>query len=490
MAVPTVEAVYTSVQGDGGNVGKAVTTDGSPTTDDYLVVCICGSANADAQTPPGGWTEATVPDNSIATGGGAIRAFYLKNPAASTTYTWTSSSGRSSIIGLLIRGADGTTFINQKSSLQSAPGANHTPPSVTTSGGGGSDYLIIDFAGLRQFSPDVADWTVPAAGLTWTERADIQGADGNNNIRLAAGTAAQSSAGAVPTNVWTQSDVFEDSIIIRLAINAAAGGGGTQNLTGTGIASGEAFGAGTVTPGVVTLSGTGIASAEAFGAGTVTTLTTVTGTGIASAEAFGSGTVTPGAVTVTGSGISSAETFGAGTVTPGAVDLAGSGIVSAEAFGAGTVSTGFVLVGAGITSGEAFGAGSVDPGPVDVTGTGIGSGETFGSGAVSNAGPPTQTLTGTGIGTGETFGNGTIATGPVQITGVGIPSGEVFGFGLVGDAEHQFIVGTNSSGSQGGIPSGEAFGNGKLTKLGRGFCDCDADLEFTVVFGRGRVGAS
>lgn len=220
---PTFVKAYTSVQGDGGNVGLAVTTDTDPTTDDYLVVCLCVNANADTLTPPaGGWAEATVGDNSIATGGGQIRAWYLKNPADSTTYTWTvGTSTRRSIIGLLIRGADGTTFVNVKGSLQSVPGANHTPPSLTTTADG---CLVIDFIGLRQFSPDTADFTPPASGLTWTERADIQGADGNNNIRLAAATAPAPTAGALSTATWTSADVFEETIIIRIAVNAAAGG--------------------------------------------------------------------------------------------------------------------------------------------------------------------------------------------------------------------------------------------------------------------------
>lgn len=228
MTAASVVAVYSSVQGDGGNSGNGVTTDGNPTTNDYLVVCLCGAANADAMTPPVGWAEITVPDNSIAIGGGAIRAYWLKNPATATTYTWTLSSGRRSAVGLLVRAADGTTLVDVASSLQSVPGANHTPPAITTAG---NDRLIIDFAGLRQFSPDTAGWTVPASGLTWTEQADVQGADSNNNIRLAAGTATAATTGAVSTAVWTQTDVNEESIIIRIAITPASAGGAAALAT-------------------------------------------------------------------------------------------------------------------------------------------------------------------------------------------------------------------------------------------------------------------
>lgn len=225
MTAASVIAAYSSVQGDGGNGGSGVTTDGSPTTDDYLVVCTCGSANADAHSPPASWTAISVPDNLIAVGGGSIYAWYLKNPAPSTTYLWTLSSGRRSAIGLLVRGADGASLVDAASSLQAVPGTNHAPPSITTTG---ADRLIIDFAGLRQFAPDIALWTPPASGLSWTKHTDVQGADVNNNIRLAGGSAIQASAGAVPTAAWTQTDVNEESIIIRIAIVPAVAGGGAQ----------------------------------------------------------------------------------------------------------------------------------------------------------------------------------------------------------------------------------------------------------------------
>ena len=233
MVASFVEA-YSSVQGGTGN-GLTITTSANPVADDVLVACMIVNGNADTITPPGGWSEITVSDNSIATSGGQIRAWRLVDPAASTAYTWTvGTSTRRSLIGALCRGVDNTTPINIAGSLQSAPGANHTPPSLTSTVNG---CLILDFPGLRQFAPDTADWTVPAAGLTWTEQADVQGADSNNNCRLALGTATQATAGAIPTNVWTQSDLFEDSIIIRVALQPAAGGDvAISDVTGGGTA--------------------------------------------------------------------------------------------------------------------------------------------------------------------------------------------------------------------------------------------------------------
>ncbi len=136
-----------------------------------------------------------------------------------------------------------------------------------------------------------------------------------------------------------------------------------QALSGLGaIASAEAFGALTVTPGTVALSGLGaIASAEAFGALTVTVLAPPqalsTIGAIASSEAFGTPVVA--LPTLVGLGaIASAEAFGVIVVTPGAVAITGAGgIASAEAFGAPTVAIRVALTGLGaIASGEAFGA--------------------------------------------------------------------------------------------------------------------------------------
>jgi hypothetical protein len=223
VAAASVVAVYTSVQGDGGNNGLAVTTDGAPADDDHLVVAMCVNANADTLTPPGGWAELTVSDNSIAVSGGLIRAWLLLDPAGATTYAWTAAtSTRRSIIGALVRGADPAAFIDVKDSRQSGPGTNHTPPTLASTV---ADTLVLDFFGLRQFAPDVANWDVPV-GLSATEHADVQGGDSNNNIRLACGSFVQAAAGSVSTTPWTNSDTFEDSIGIRLVIRPVAGGAG------------------------------------------------------------------------------------------------------------------------------------------------------------------------------------------------------------------------------------------------------------------------
>lgn len=266
----TYPAAYSSVQGDGGNGGLAITTDTTPVTDDILVVCLLANANGDTFTPPGGWTEAIVGDNSIATTGGQIRAWYLADPAASTTYTWTvGTSTRRSIVGQLVRGVDNASIVDVKGSLQNGPGANHTPPSLTSTV---ANVGVVDFIGLRQFSPDTANFTVPASGLTWTEQKDVQGADSNNNCRLACGTAVAGAAGALSTATWSSADVNEDTIIIRIAFKPAAAGG---TVTGTAVAAlGASAGTSAGTPTVLGTASKVLASPAATAIGTPTVLGT------------------------------------------------------------------------------------------------------------------------------------------------------------------------------------------------------------------------
>lgn len=318
----TYPASYSSVQGDGGNNGLAITTDTTPDADDILVVGMCVNGNADTITPPGGWTEATVGDNSIASTGGQIRAWYLVDPADSTTYTWTvGTSTRRSIVGVLVRGVDNTTPVDVKGSLQNAPGTNHTPPSLTTTV---DNAGVVDFIGLRQFAPDTANFTVPASGLTWTEQKDVQGADSNNNIRLACGTAVAGAAGALSTAVWTSADPNEDTIIIRVAFKPA--GGATDATVNASVISGTTtMPAPTLQTGS-TVSATPITGTTTMPAPAVQTGSTVTATPIAGVTTMPAATVQTGstvtATPIAGVTIMSAPTLQTGqTVT--AVPIAG-----------------------------------------------------------------------------------------------------------------------------------------------------------------------
>lgn len=83
-------------------------------------------------------------------------------------------------------------------------------------------------------------------------------------------------------------------------------------ITGTGIASGEALGVGTISVGV-NGSGFGIASAEAFGVGAISAGINGSGFSIASSGAFGVGAITAG-INGSGFGIASSGAFGLGVV--------------------------------------------------------------------------------------------------------------------------------------------------------------------------------
>lgn len=247
-----------------------------------------------------------------------------------------------------------------------------------------------------------------------------------------------------------------------------AGGAETQTITATGIASEEAFGSDTLTPGAVTVSpsgiasaeafgpaslnltvapsgiataeafgtdsvnlnlaASGIASAEAFGTAILTTAYTISGTGIASAEAFGSQVISAGALILGPSGIASGEIFGSHTLAPGAVTLSASGVATGEAFGDHVVSAGGLIVSAsGIASAEAFGSHTLTPGAVSIAPSGIASGEAFGSHALA----ATFTITAQGVGSAEAFGDPELALGAAVLSPLGIASAEAFGTALL-----------------------------------------------------------
>lgn len=228
----TVEQTYTTVQGDGGGNGQGFTTGTEVDAGDWLIAAVAVSGNATVITAPGTgtWTEITLPDNVITTSGGQIRVFKCSNPADSTTYTFSFTSSRQSLVAALIGGADSTNAVDVASSLETAVGTSHNAPSVTPTDSGAR---VLDFAFHRQFSPDTTDWTPPASGLTWTELQDVQGADSNNNIRLALATAIAGTGGvAISTAPWTKTDAFEEGMVVRIVLKDAAGGGSTAAQTG------------------------------------------------------------------------------------------------------------------------------------------------------------------------------------------------------------------------------------------------------------------
>jgi len=125
-----------------------------------------------------------------------------------------------------------------------------------------------------------------------------------------------------------------------------------QTVSPSAIASAEAFGSPTLTPGGVTVAPTGIASAEAFGTLNLLFDQTVAPSAITSAEAFGTAQLN---LTLLLTAIASAEAFGTLTIIPGSVNIAPGGIASAEAFGTPRVARVGYIEPTGIASLEAFG---------------------------------------------------------------------------------------------------------------------------------------
>ncbi|WP_116042222.1 hypothetical protein [Amycolatopsis palatopharyngis] len=144
---------------------------------------------------------------------------------------------------------------------------------------------------------------------------------------------------------------YVDTVV---ADDAPSGGGGAQ----------------VVTP-------TSIASAEAFGNPAVSASLTIQPAGIATGEVFGAATLSPGEVAVSPGAIASVEAFGTPVVSSGGATIAPDSITSGEQWGTPTLV--LTLHPAGIGSSETFGAPTLTVGGASITPEGIVSGEVFGT---------------------------------------------------------------------------------------------------------------
>lgn len=234
----TVDAVLSTVQGDGGGNGLTITTPATMTGKRVLAF-VGSSTNADTITAPGTgtWAEVTLTDNVITTSGGQLRCFEGRSLSGSTAYTFSLSGGRRTIGAVVISGHDdsGATMVDVKGSLESAAGSTHAPPSVTPTA---SSELVVDCMMFRQFAPDTSTGSPPSTGLTWTEDLDTRGADTNNNIQMNIGHATAGSSGvAISTAPWNTNDPNEPTLVARVVIKSAAGGtthSADASLTATG----------------------------------------------------------------------------------------------------------------------------------------------------------------------------------------------------------------------------------------------------------------
>lgn len=168
-------------------------------------------------------------------------------------------------------------------------------------------------------------------------------------------------------------------------------------ITVPSISSAEAFGAHTVSPGVVDISPTGIASLEAFGNPDIDLILSIPS--IASGEAFGTAAITSLAfITLAGNSIASAEAIGDLTLTT-TNDIISTGISSGEAIGNLILISTNAISPAGIVSSEAFGTAVVAL-LQTVSPAGIVSAEAFGTANFKFD----QTISLTGIASEEAFG--------------------------------------------------------------------------------------
>lgn len=214
---------------DGGGLGLSFTTTGGVTSSQRLLVGVGSSSNADTIGTPGTgtWAQVSVPDNVVTSSGGQFRVYECSDPASSTAYAFTMSSSRRTLGWILVDNEDdsGVSMVDVASSLESAAGATHAPPSVTPTA---SSELVIDWFFFRQFNPDASTCTPPASGLSWTELLDVRGLDAGGsgqNVQMAVNYATAGASGvAISTAALNTVDTDEPAMAIRVVIKSAAGG--------------------------------------------------------------------------------------------------------------------------------------------------------------------------------------------------------------------------------------------------------------------------
>ena len=210
-------------------------------------------------------------------------------------------------------------------------------------------------------------------------------------------------------------------------------GSAAQSITPGGIASVEAFGAATATPGAATISPGGLSTGESVPSPVAAASVTVAATSVATAESLGAAAVSPGGVLVAPAGVATAESVPAAVVTAGGASVAPSSVASGESVPAVTVVPGTA---------------SVTPGSIEtvesVTGPVVASG-----GAL---------VAPEGIGTAESLPSVAVTTGAVDIAPNGIGTAESIGAAAV----------TAGGGSPGGPRGGGGGGAGAPGRGGAG----------------------
>lgn len=271
---------------------------------DVLVLAVTarGSNTTAAVTTPAGWTLR----GSQHSGNGAtdISVYVFMRVAASEPANYTVTVGSTTrIIGIMsaYTGVDNSTPFDVASVATggASSSTNVVAASLTTARAG---EMLVGAFGVESnstFTPDAA----------MTEREDLSvgtlhATELADQLLGAAGATGTRTAVASTTGLWSA---------VMVALIAAG-----QPVAPSGIATAEALGSATVTPGAAPVNPTGIAGAEAFGTAVVTggaTPQTVTGAGaIATAEAVGAHTVLRGPAFVLPAGIASAYASGLAVV--------------------------------------------------------------------------------------------------------------------------------------------------------------------------------
>lgn len=351
------------------NAGTTLTfSAGAPSVDDWDLLFV----NSDTTvTTPSGFT---LLETQVINQGSYI--FGRKAVGGETNQVTITTSGNLNTSVIWRRVTGGNTVDISDSATTGVAGT--TTPALTTASLASAGQIVLAFCAVHSFTgavPNTFTWAGSYAGNEVTGGNQGTGGSGviaSVSFKVPAGPGTES-----PSCSWNNS--ANDRYILAVSITEAG-----QNLSPSGVASGEAFGTPTITPGAVDIAPTGIASGEAFG----------------------TPTVTPGAVDIAPTGIASGEAFGTPTIQATA-DIAPTGIASGEAFGTATITATNELLPTGIASGEAFGTAVISAGPVDIAPTGVASGEAFGLPTIAH-GSISQFIEPVGIPSAEAVGTPTI----------------------------------------------------------------------------------
>lgn len=209
---PYIVSTYASWMSDGFGNGFAFTTDTDVAAGDWAICCVTDSQAATPPVTPTGVDRWQLLHTNNSSTSFEASWYALYNPRPVTTYTWSITGGRRSIVAAVIRGADPQQLLDgTPNSLATAAATIHASNTVTTTG---PWRLLLAFPVLRAFP--TARWSPHSSWRMWTE---AFGADASTNMDVALLARAAQTAGPY-SDAFTLAGT-EPAIVGLLAVRPA-----------------------------------------------------------------------------------------------------------------------------------------------------------------------------------------------------------------------------------------------------------------------------